>query len=31
VALVRETMGERKAAIIKDGLTELRKQPRPPG
>jgi uncharacterized protein DUF4388 len=32
VALVRETLGERKAAIIKDGLAELRKQPpRPPG
>ena len=29
VALVRETMGERKAAIIKDGLRELRAQQRP--
>ena len=29
VALVGETMGERKAAIIKDGLRELRAQPRP--
>ena len=29
VALVGETMGERKAAIIKDGLRELRAQARP--
>jgi hypothetical protein len=29
VALARETMGERKAAIIKDGLRELRAQQRP--
>ena len=31
VALVGETMGERKAAIIKDGLRELRAQSRPTG
>ena len=29
IAFVRETMGERKAAIIQDGLRELRAQPRP--
>jgi Domain of unknown function (DUF4388) len=30
-SLVRETMGERKAAIIKDGIRELRAQQRPNG